>query len=159
MTNLFGINLFPTLIVFACMIPAYYTVSSDSGLSLLSVVGIILCLGAVYLQITADGQMRAFRETKKPGEHIEIGLWRLSRHPNYFGEVLFWWGIWAMQMGTAPEAWITVLGPIAMTAMFLFVSIPLMETHMLEKCPGYSAYQKRVSVLVPLTKERPWLTE
>ena len=158
-TNLFGINLFPTWIVFACMIPAYIAVSHKAGISLLSVAGLMMSLGAVYLQIAADGQMRAFRQTKKPGEHIETGLWRLSRHPNYFGEVLFWWGIWTMQMGTVPEVWITVLAPTAMTAMFLFVSIPMMETHMLEKCPGYSAYQKRVSVLIPLTKERPWQTE
>lgn len=150
LTNLFGINLFPSAIVFACMIPAYYTVQSSAGVSALGVLGLAMCLFAVYLQMTADGQMRKFKQKRKPGEHIETGLWRLSRHPNYFGEVTFWWGVWVMQMGAAPFLWATVFAPLAMTAMFLFVSIPMMETHLAEKCPAYSAYQKRVSVLVPL---------
>ena len=149
-TNLFGINLFPTLIVFACMIPAYYIVKDGRGVSALSVVGLLLCIAAVFLQMTADAEMREFRKNKKTGAHIEAGLWRFSRHPNYFGEVVFWWGIWVMQMGAAPEIWVTVFAPGAMTAMFLFISIPMMETHILEKCSGYAAYQKKVSMLIPL---------
>ncbi len=152
LTNLFGINLFPTLIVFACMIPAYYTVQNGSDMSALGLLGSVLCLAAVYLQMTADGQMRQFKQSKKSGEYIETGLWRFSRHPNYLGEVTFWWGVWVMQMGAAPGIWVTVLAPLAMTAMFLFVSIPMMETHIAEKCPGYSEYQKRVSVLLPLPR-------
>jgi len=149
-TNLFGINLFPTLIVFVCMVPAYFTVQSAAKVSGLSVLGLAMCLLAVYLQVMADEQMRTFKAEKKPGEHIEIGLWKLSRHPNYFGEVLFWWGVWTMQLGADMLHWATVLAPMAMTAMFLFISIPMMEEHMAEKCPGYSEYQKRVHVLVPL---------
>ena len=148
-TNLFGINLFPTLIVFVCMIPAYLVIQAQTGVSLLVLIGFVMCIGAAVLQFIADGQMRAFRNTKAPGTHIESGLWRLSRHPNYLGEVTLWWGIWVMQMGVNPSIWLTVLAPIAMTAMFLYISIPMMETHVAEKCPEYTEYQKRVGVLLP----------
>ena len=148
-TNLFGINLFPTLVVFACMIPAYIIISSFARVGLLFSIGFLMCIGAAAVQLVADKQMRAFRKTKEKGGHIESGLWRISRHPNYLGEVLMWWGVWVMQMGTTPDIWLTILAPIAMTAMFLFISIPMMETHIAEKCPGYAEYQARVGVLLP----------
>ncbi len=153
-TNLMGINLFPTLIVFACMIPAYYIVEYGDRVTMLGVLGLLMCLTAVFFQMTADAEMRKFRAGKKPGEHIETGLWRLSRHPNYFGEVLFWWGVWVMQMGAVPEIWMTAMAPVAMTGMFIFISIPMMETHIAEKCPAYADYQKRVSMLVPMPAEK-----
>ena len=92
-TNLMGINMFPTLIVFACMIPAFYLINADPKISFLSYIGFVLCLTAVVLQVISDEQMRAFKKSKKEGDHIEIGLWKYSRHPNYLGEVTLWWGV------------------------------------------------------------------
>jgi steroid 5-alpha reductase family enzyme len=81
--------------------------------------------------------------------NIDMGLWRHSRHPNYFGEVLFWWGLWIMQMGINPQKWITVAGPVIMVFLFVFISIPMMEKHVIESKPDYLLYKKRVSMLIP----------
>ncbi|MCJ7471990.1 MAG: DUF1295 domain-containing protein, partial [Actinobacteria bacterium] len=77
-----------------------------------------------------------------------------SRHPNYLGEVSFWWGLWLMQMFVAPHAWATVAGPILITLLFIFVSIPMMEKHILSSKPAYRRYQKQVSVLKLMPRKR-----
>jgi len=154
LTNLFGINMFPTLIVFVCMIPAFYVIESGLSITFWTYVGFVLCLTAVVLQVVADGQMREFKKTRKSGEHIETGLWKHSRHPNYLGEVILWWGVWVMQIGLIPSLWVTVFAPIAMTAMFLFASVPMMENYMKAKCPGYEDYKKRVSMFIPMPERK-----
>ena len=167
LTNLFGINLIPTLFVYMALVPAYVALSGSKGTgfplflaplqnlpaaagSAIIAAGFIFCIAAVVLQAISDRQMDDFkkRATDK-SKYIEIGLWKFSRHPNYFGEVLFWWGIWVMQMGVAPGAWLTVVGPVAMTFLFIFISVPMMENHVILSKPGYAAYKKRVSMLVP----------
>ena len=63
-------------------------------------------------------------------------------------------GCMIMQIGVLPSLWQTVFAPIAMTLMFLFVSVPLMENYMKEKCPGYEEYKKRVSVFIPMPEKK-----
>ncbi len=167
LTNLFGINLIPTFFVYMALVPAYFALagSKSSSIPLFSAnlqnlpdgakyailaAGFIFCIAAVVLQAISDRQMDDFKKrTKDKSKYIEVGLWKFSRHPNYFGEVLFWWGIWVMQMGVVPGAWLTVIGPVAMTFLFVFISVPMMETHVILSKPGYAAYRKRVSMLVP----------
>ncbi|MDD5017054.1 MAG: DUF1295 domain-containing protein, partial [Eubacteriales bacterium] len=78
------------------------------------------------------------------------GLWRYSRHPNYLGEVLFWWGVWVIQMSVLPALWWTIFAPTAMTLLFLFISIPMMEKRLLASKEGYAAYKKSTSMLLLL---------
>jgi len=82
---------------------------------------------------------------------LRSGLWRYSRHPNYLGEILVWWSLFFFGMAANPEwaKW-TVLAPIAMTAMFLFVSIPLLEKRSLERRTGYQRVIDETSMLIPL---------
>ena len=149
LSNLFGIHLMPTVIVFLGMIPVYYAVFSSSTVGGLSILGFVLCLIAIGIQTPSDQQMLHFRKSKsKDQKYIDRGLWRLSRHPNYFGEVLLWWGIWIMQMGLA-GIWSGIIGPIAMTCLFLLISIPMMEKHLKGKEPAYREYQRSVSMLIP----------
>lgn len=68
--------------------------------------------------------MMAIKRPKSP--HIADGVWLWCRHPNYLGEILFWWGLWAMQTSLAPTLW-TIIGPAAITLLFAFVSIPMMD--------------------------------
>jgi steroid 5-alpha reductase family enzyme len=155
LTNLTGINVMPTIIVFLALIPAYFGIGAGKTINNLTVIGFAICVGAVLIQSFADKQMDFFRKNKSLENHcIDKGLWRYSRHPNYFGEVLFWWGIWLMQMGVIPEIWATVVGPAVMTILFLFISIPMMEKHILISRSSYSSYKKQVSMFIPWFRAR-----
>ncbi len=149
LTNLIGINLMPTLIVFMALLPAYFGIVSVGPLSILSVSGFTICIISVFIQAASDFQMDLFKKNKPlSGEVINRGLWRYSRHPNYFAEVLFWWGIWIMQIGINPKIWITVIGPVIVTILFIFISIPMMEKHILSSKPSYSVYRRQVSMFL-----------
>ena len=148
LSNLFGINIIPTLFVFLGLTPVYYAFLIKTSFSVLSIFGFVVCIGAVFLQIFSDRQMDLFKISKnKEKPYIETGLWRYSRHPNYFGEVTFWWGIWIIGTGANTKAWITIIGPIAMTLLFFFISIPMMEKYVISSKPGYLEYKKKVSML------------
>ncbi len=150
LTNLFGINLMPTLIVFIALVPVYYSIGLKARFSIITFLGFTLCITAVLIQSIADRQMDLFRERRNSKDkYIDKGLWRYCRHPNYLGEVLFWWGIWLMQIGTRPSIWITVAGPVIVTLLFIFISIPLMEKYISETKPGYPNYKKKVPMLLP----------
>ncbi len=152
-TNFAGIHLFPTVMVFMGMLPVYMVTSRtiDSLLNVpLLIIGFITTLAAILIELIADEQMRSFKSHAKPREFINQGLWKYSRHPNYFGEISFWFGLWIMQMSIAPAYWWTAIGFVAMLIMFLFASIPMMEKKNRQNKVGYEEYIKRVSVLVPL---------
>ncbi|HZO14993.1 MAG TPA: DUF1295 domain-containing protein, partial [Polyangiaceae bacterium] len=92
---------------------------------------------------------RFTQENRDPHRILDTGLWAWSRHPNYLGEVLFWWGLFFFAIATDRSAWWTIAGPLAITGMFVFVSIPLIEKRMLHKRPHYAAHQARVPSLLP----------
>ena len=162
LTNLIGINLMPTAIVFLALVPVYYGVGFGGGINYLIIIGFILSTAAVLIQTVSDAQMDLFRksiirnntlkinttENNISARNIDKGLWRYSRHPNYFGEILFWWGLWIMQMGVNPQRWITAAGPVVVTFLFVFISIPMMEKHIIESKPDYLLYKKQVSMLI-----------
>ena len=151
--NFFGLNMVPTLVVFAAMLPGLklyetplsFKFSSAVSFSLVFL-GFIICLIAPTIQLIADKQSHDFRAAH-PGEVCNVGLWKHGRHPNYFGEILFWWGIWIMYVPFGGIDWY-ILGPIAMTALFLGISIPLMEQRQLANKPGYAAYKKQTRLLI-----------
>ncbi len=151
--NFFGLNMVPTLVVFAAMLPGLklyenplsFKFTSAISFSLLFL-GFIICLIAPTIQLIADKQSHDFRATH-PGEVCNVGLWKHGRHPNYFGEIQFWWGIWVMYAALNGIDYF-ILGPIAMTALFLGISIPLMEHRQLANKPGYAEYRKQTRMLI-----------
>ncbi|HRG90398.1 MAG TPA: DUF1295 domain-containing protein [Chitinophagales bacterium] len=155
LTNFGGIHMFPTLMVFAGMVPVYYASTLATQLKCYTYSPVVLGLGvaialvATIIELLADEQMRSFKKRAKPGEFINEGIWRYSRHPNYFGEILFWFGLWVIQLSLRPHIWFTAFGWVAMLVMFLFASIPMMEVKNLKSKPGYAEYVKQVSVLIP----------
>lgn len=154
--NFFGLNMVPTLVVFAAMLPGLklYDIAASYSPSLYGegwggaflFFGFIVCLIAPTIQLIADKQSHDFRAAH-PGEVCNVGLWKHGRHPNYFGEILFWWGIWIMYVPFGGIDWY-VLGPIAMTALFLGISIPLMEHRQLANKPAYAEYKKQTRMLI-----------
>jgi steroid 5-alpha reductase family enzyme len=147
LTNLVGINLMPTAIVYLALIPVYYSTGFTGRVNFLIITGFAISAAAVIIQTISDAQMNLFR--KSDSGNIDKGLWQYSRHPNYFGEIMFWWGLWIMQMGINPQKWITIAGPVVMTLLFVFISIPMMEKHVIESKPDYLMYKKQVSMLIP----------
>lgn len=154
--SLLGLHLFPTLMVLGALWPAYVAMTSPAPLGLLDGLGMVVMLGAVLLEGTADAQLRAFRgRVQDPQANIEEGLWRWSRHPNYLGEMLFWWGLAIFAIAVDPHNLPTIAGACAMTTMFLFVSIPMMEKRMVERRPVYASYIQRVPMVIPWRTPKP----
>jgi len=154
LSNLFGIQLFPTLIVFVQLIGAVYFMRVDPSLTIFTWIGFIIMVIAAIIQLIADGQMRQFKErTQGQKLCIEEGLWKYSRHPNYFGEVMVWWGLYIIYFGSVMTLNLLILAPIAMTSLFLFISIPWMEKKIIQTRPEYKEYQKRVSKLIPFFRK------
>ena len=152
LADLFAIHLIPTLQVFLAMVPAYVALTRpDDGLVWLCVVAFVVGLGAVALESAADRQLRLFRRTSEPGQTIDVGVWAWSRHPNYFGEFMFWVSVLLFGIAAAPaDAWWLWLGAAAMLGMFLGASIPMMEQRSLERRVSYAAVIERVPMFVPL---------
>ena len=154
LSNLFGIQLFPTLIVFIQLIGAVTFMSLDPALSIFTWIGFGIMVISALIQFIADGQMRSFKQrTKGQKLCIEEGLWKYSRHPNYFGEVMVWWGLYIIYFGSVMRLDLLILAPIAMTSLFLFISIPWMEKKIIKTRPEYVGYQKRVSMLIPFFRK------
>lgn len=151
LVSFLGIHLMPTILVFLGSLALWPTLSDHrTSLTWLDGVAALVTLIAVIIEGTADFQMRRFR--RRPAstkEAIPPGLWSVSRHPNYFGEVLFWWGLYLFVPLSYPGFWWTIVGPISILLLFLGVSIPLMERHLLARHPTYAEYRQRVSPFIP----------
>jgi steroid 5-alpha reductase family enzyme len=146
-----GLHLYPTVMVLATSAGLYVATTRVAPVGVLDGVAACVTLAAIAIEAVADRQLHAFiRDNTDPQRFMDRGLWRWSRHPNYFGEVSFWWGLCLFGFAADRAAYWLVAGPAALTAMFLFVSIPMMEKRMLEKRPAYRAHQQRTSVLLPL---------
>lgn len=153
LADFFGIHLFPTVQVFLGCLPLYALISrAGTPLGWLDALAFVVTLGAILIETVADLQLHAFIARKKePGSFIDTGLWAWSRHPNYFGELSFWWGLMLFGLAAAPAQWPWIIpGALAMTAMFKFASIPLMDTRSVERRPAYAEHMKKVSALLPL---------
>jgi steroid 5-alpha reductase family enzyme len=119
------------------------------GWGLLSTLGVLVWAFGLAFEAIGDQQLAAFRQNpKNKGQIITTGLWRYTRHPNYFGEATLWWGVWLVALG-APWGWAAVLGPITITYLLRFVSgVPMLEKRT-EGRPGWEAYKRRTNAFVP----------
>lgn len=157
LVNFTGINLMPTIVVFLAMVPGFLLIgiSSVSPLqaNIWTWLGFILCTSAATLQLISDTQAHRFRREHK-GEVCTVGLWSRSRHPNYLGEILMWWGVYMIFLTISPNghSWpfilLPAIGALANTCLFVFISIPMMERRQLSNKPGYADYRKNVRMLV-----------
>jgi steroid 5-alpha reductase family enzyme len=148
--SLTGIQVVPTLVVFAGLLSAWPALTGTRPLGWLDALAVVVTAGALTVETVADEQMRRFTsDPAHAGLVADVGLWRRSRHPNYLGEIGIWWGVWLFGLAAAPDWWWTVVGPLAMVALFVGISIPLMDRRSARRRPGFAAYAARTPALVP----------
>ncbi|WP_051688813.1 DUF1295 domain-containing protein [Butyrivibrio sp. AE2032] len=148
--NFAGIHMFPTLVVYGCILPAVFTAVSEVRANAGSIAGTVICIGAATLQLFADGQMHKFRKSGSKSL-IRTGLWKYARHPNYLGEILMWWGIGIQAVSVMPGRWWLLAGALANTIMFFTVSIPMADKRQSAK-PGYDEYRAGTRSLLPIPR-------
>lgn len=102
-----------------------------------------------------DAQLRRFRaEPANAGKVMDRGLWRYTRHPNYFGDATLWWGFFVIALNS-PGGWWTIISPVLMTFVLARITgVPILERHMRRTKPGYEEYARRTSALFPLPPRR-----
>ena len=146
-----AIHLVPTVLVFGGCLSVYAAVSvGTKAFGIIDYLAIIVTLVGVLIEIIADRQLHAFLTSRKDERKIlSSGLWAYSRHPNYFGEVIFWWGLFLFGLAAAPSYWWTIVGPVLITALFIFISIPMIEKHMKKRKPDYAVKRQGVSAFIP----------
>lgn len=148
--NFIGIHMVPTLVVYGCILPAVYAIREGILANALSILFLCVSLGATIMQGAADVQMHRFCQNRN-GTFIRCGLWKYSRHPNYLGEILMWWGVALSVIFAAPNAWHLAIGALANTVLFLAVSIPLAEGKQSHK-EGFAEYKQETRMLLPIKK-------
>ena len=128
---------------------------NSAQLGIVGIVGICITLAAIIIAFVADEQMRNFRnDISNAGKNMKSGLWKHSRHPNYFGELLTWWGIWLMAMDQNTSLWWTGIGALSITLMFVFISIPMMDRRSIENREGYAEHVRNTRALLPFPLKR-----
>ena len=125
--------------------------STTPGLTILDAIGV--CIWAIGLVFETVGDVQLYTFLHNPankGRIMKYGLWRYTRHPNYFGEVCIWWGIWILAINVPYGAW-AIISPLTITTLLLFVSgIPLAEKQ-LKDLPEFTEYQQQTSIFFPAT--------
>lgn len=154
--NLFGICMFPTLVVYSASIPVYiYAYLPFDSFSYLDFIGSGVVLIGTLLELVTDIQMKKFIKTRSSrSEIINIGLWKYSRHPNYLGEITIWFGVSFILIIARLNYWYLLFGAVINLLMFIFISIPMEEKHMLEYKPGMIEYKETTSCLLILPRRK-----
>jgi steroid 5-alpha reductase family enzyme len=145
-----------TLLAFVVSAPLQAAILAPSSAPLLTdVSGVVLILGGIAFEGVADAQLGAFTAGgAHRGEVLDRGLWRYSRHPNYFGEFCVWWGFFVLAAGTG--AWWTVISPLLMSVLLLRVSgVTLLEKDIGARRPGYADYVASTNAFFPGPRRSP----
>jgi len=149
--SFFQIYLLQGVLLLVISLPIIRAITApDSPLGFLDLLGTMVWLIGFLFEAVSDWQLLQFKKDRaNKGKVITTGLWRYSRHPNYFGEVTLWWGVFLLALA-APGGWMTIIGPITITALILGVSgIPMLEKKY-EGNAEFDEYKRRTSAFFPL---------
>ena len=118
--------------------------------------GVAIALIGIAFESIGDAQLKAFRaDPANKGKVLDSGLWRYTRHPNYFGDACTWWGIWLVAAETGPAGWFSIIGPIFLTfTLTRWSGKPLLEKGLKKSRPGYAEYVARTSGFFPWPPKR-----
>jgi steroid 5-alpha reductase family enzyme len=124
--------------------------AAPAGLGWLDLLGLALFAVGLYFEAVGDYQLARFKANpENRGKVMDRGLWRYTRHPNYFGDAALWWGLACFALATPGSAW-TLFSPVLMTFLLLKVSgVALLEKGLSSTKPGYEEYVRRTSAFLP----------
>ena len=127
----------------------FIAIGNNHPLTWLDTCGFLVTLFGIVYESIADYQVLQFKsDIKNSGKLLQLGLWKFSRHPNYFGEILVWWGFFITTLGTGIH--FNLIAPLFMTFLILkFSGVTLLEANLMKKFDGYNSYQKKVNTLIP----------
>ena len=150
--NLTGICLVPTIIVYVASIPSFLFVANNYEFEYIQIIGYVIMFTSTLIEMKADIDIHKFKSIRKDrNEIINIGLWKYSRHPNYFGEICFWYGVaFSYIFCDFKNNWKSIIGALLNNGLFLFISIPLAEKNLKSYKEGFDEYKKNTSMLIPI---------
>lgn len=125
-------------------------ITAGGSLGWLDGLGAAIWAVGVFFEAVGDWQLARFKaDPRNEGEVMDQGLWRYTRHPNYFGDFCVWWGLYCVA-ASSPHGWATVGSPLLMTVLLLKVSgVAMLEKDIADRRPGYRAYIERTSAFFP----------
>lgn len=143
------IYLVQALLAVVIALPAVVYLANQTLVSPLVIAGITIWSIGFVLELVADRQLASFiAQPSNKGKLMRSGLWRYSRHPNYFGEITMWWGIAVVAL-SASYGWLGLIGATTLTLVMRYVSgVPPAERHAAKK-PGWADYRRATSALIP----------
>lgn len=143
---IFGLQ---AVLAWVISISLHTAIANTTALNWLDYIGLVLFIFGFVWETLADMQLTFFKaNTSNKGKVLSTGLWRYSRHPNYFGECCVWWGFYLFAL--ASGAWWAIISPILMTLLLLKVSgVSLLESSIVERRPAYADYIKNTNAFVP----------
>jgi steroid 5-alpha reductase family enzyme len=153
--SLYLIFVLQALLAWIVSAPFLAGVSGQNPLNALDFVGAALAAFGIVFEAVGDQQMARFkRDPAHQGQVMDRGLWRYTRHPNYFGECCTWWGLYLIALA-AGGAWWSIVSPLLMTFLLLKVSgVSLLEADITERRPAYRDYIARTSAFIPAWPRR-----
>ncbi|MDR2867264.1 MAG: DUF1295 domain-containing protein [Acholeplasmatales bacterium] len=153
--NLVGIHYMPTILVFMGLTPLLVLVYQQVTFSYWHIIGLTIIVLATIIELLADLELSKFKANPlNKGQVINRGLWKYSRHPNYLGEITIWFGCFLIMVISLPQFYYLGIGALLILALFVFVSIPLMEKRQLANKIDYAKYRSCTSMLLLLPPKK-----
>jgi steroid 5-alpha reductase family enzyme len=148
LVSLVVVFIFQGLLIWLISLPIQAAQASSEQLTGFDFIGVTLWAIGLTFEAVGDWQLASFKaDPGNKGQVMNRGLWRYTRHPNYFGDALLWWGIFCFAL---PQHWWTIVSPIAMTVLLLKISgVALLEKTLTKTKPQYEAYVRRTNAFLP----------
>jgi len=150
----FQVFILQGVLMLVVVMPAVVSIIFGGKITAIDLIGLAVWIIGFFFETVGDYQLSQFvKNPENKGKILRSGLWKYTRHPNYFGEVAMWWGIWIIAI-SAPLPYLTIIGPLAITFLIIFVSgIPLLENKK-KGNPDFEDYKKRTSIFFPLPQKK-----
>ncbi len=148
--SLFQVFLLQGVLMWVVSLPVQAGQVPDGGLNLLDAAGAACWVVGLFFETAGDIQLARFKaDPANEGQVMDRGLWRYTRHPNYFGDFMVWWGLYLVALATG-DAWWTIVGPLVMTVLLMKVSgAGLLERSLSKRKPKYEDYIRRTNAFFP----------
>jgi steroid 5-alpha reductase family enzyme len=149
LVDLLGIHMFPTLQVFAGCVPLFLVARASTPWSWLDGLATLVTASAIWIEARSDKELHLFRKQRTAGQILNTGLWARTRHPNYLGEIGFWWGLFLFGLASDFRFQLAWLGAPMITLMFVLVSVPMLDKRSLARRPEYAEHMRRAPAIFP----------